>query len=128
MCYGNGEQFGLSIYFHEKEGRDPSVVKPTDSKSTENYKIHTLLCRYGNDEDHRCERQRTNDSNVANERVRASSDVVRRLTKGVDLESYYGVLSPETGEELAAIVADRRHDRTETHRERVSRFSDEFEQ
>lgn len=44
------------------------------------------------------------------------SDVVRRLTKGVDLESYYGVLSPETGDELAAIVADRRRDRTETNR------------
>ncbi len=56
------------------------------------------------------------------------SDVVRRLTKGVELESYYGVLSPETGEEVAAIVADRRHERTETHRERVSRFSYEFEQ
>lgn len=56
------------------------------------------------------------------------SDVVRRLTKGVDMESYYGVLSTETGDELAAIVADRRRDRTETHHERVSRFSDEFEQ
>lgn len=38
------------------------------------------------------------------------SDVVLRLTEGVDLESYYGVLSEETGEELAAIIADRRRD------------------
>lgn len=44
------------------------------------------------------------------------SDVVRRLTKGVDLETYYGVLSAETGDELAAIVANRRRDRTETDR------------
>lgn len=56
------------------------------------------------------------------------SDVVRRVTTSVDLESYYGVLSEETGAELATFVSDRRGERTENHRERISRLADEFEQ
>ena len=52
------------------------------------------------------------------------SDVVRRLTAGVELGDYYGVLDDETGAELAAVVAERRRERTEEHGTRVEEFAD----
>jgi predicted CopG family antitoxin len=70
----------------------------------------------------------------AYERLRAEkrenesfSDVVRRLTDGVSLEEYYGVLSEETADELEEIVSRRREERTNEHRERVDRIADAFE-
>lgn len=70
----------------------------------------------------------------AYERLRAEkrenesfSDVVRRLTEGVSLEEYYGVLSEETADELEEIVSRRREERTNEHRERVDRIADAFE-
>lgn len=70
----------------------------------------------------------------AYERLRAEkrenesfSDVVRRLTEGVSLEEYYGALSEETADELEEIVARRREERTDEHRERVERIADAFE-
>lgn len=50
------------------------------------------------------------------------SDVVRRLTPGVKLTEYHGVLSEETADELEAAVAEARGERAErrsTRRERV---------
>ena len=54
------------------------------------------------------------------------SDVVRRLTAGVEIGEYYGVLDDETGSELAAVVAERRQETTDTHEDRVDRFADEL--
>lgn len=47
------------------------------------------------------------------------SDVVRRLTGGVTLSDYYGVLDEETAAELEAIVERQREKRSETHRDRI---------
>lgn len=55
------------------------------------------------------------------------SDVVRRLTSGVSLQDYYGVLSENTADEIEAIVESRREERTESHRERVERLADELD-
>lgn len=55
------------------------------------------------------------------------SDVVRRLTGGVSLAEYYGVLDDETADELEGIVDERRTERSETHRERVQELAEEFD-
>jgi len=52
------------------------------------------------------------------------SDVVRRLTAGVELGDYYGVLDDDTGAELADVVAENRRERTGTHEDRVEEFAD----
>lgn len=55
------------------------------------------------------------------------SDVVRRLTGDVTLAEYYGRLEDDTAEELETIIESRREDRTETHRHRVERLTDELD-
>lgn len=57
-------------------------------------------------------------SEDADERLKAEkreredfSDVVRRLTSGVKLTEYHGVLSEETADELEAAVAEARAER-----------------
>ncbi|MFC6718008.1 antitoxin VapB family protein [Natrialbaceae archaeon GCM10025810] len=55
------------------------------------------------------------------------SDVVRRLTEGTSLETYYGALSEETADELEEFIAERRNERAGEHRERVERIADAFE-
>lgn len=54
------------------------------------------------------------------------SDVVRRLTDGVELSDYYGVLSDDTADELEAAIDEHRAERNERRRERVDRLSDEL--
>ncbi|MDZ7731473.1 MAG: antitoxin VapB family protein [Natrialbaceae archaeon] len=55
------------------------------------------------------------------------SDVVRRLTEGVSLDDYYGVLGEETGEQLEAAIDNRRRERTEESHARVHRIADALE-
>jgi len=55
------------------------------------------------------------------------SDVVRRLAGDVTLADYHGALDDETGEELEAIVEERRSERQATHRRRVDDIADELE-
>lgn len=70
----------------------------------------------------------------AYERLRAEkregesfSDVVRRLTEGVELSEYYGMLSEDTADELEDAVAERRKERNDLRRNRLERISDELE-
>lgn len=55
------------------------------------------------------------------------SDVVRRLTQGVTLAEYHGVLEGETAEELEAFVEARRSTMTDEQRTRVDRLREAFE-
>lgn len=73
-------------------------------------------------------------SDDAYERLKAAkqenesfSDVVRRLTRGVELGDYYGILDEDTGAELAEIVERRRDEATDVHSERVDRISDRLD-
>lgn len=51
------------------------------------------------------------------------SDVVRRLTSGVDLEDFHGALSEKTADELEAIIADRRADHADRRSDRRDRIT-----
>jgi len=55
------------------------------------------------------------------------SDVVRRLTNSATLEEYYGVLDPETADELETAVRERRETWTADRTERSRRIADELE-
>jgi predicted CopG family antitoxin len=55
------------------------------------------------------------------------SDVVRRLTRGVELEDYYGILDEDTGAELAAVVERRREAETDAHDDRVDGVAEQFD-
>lgn len=55
------------------------------------------------------------------------SDVVRRLTGGVTLSEYHGILDEEAADDLEAVVTERRDRRSETHRRRVDEIEDEFD-
>lgn len=50
------------------------------------------------------------------------SDVVRRLTTGIDLREFHGALSEETAAELEAAIADRRARHAEHREERRERL------
>lgn len=52
------------------------------------------------------------------------SDVVRRLTSGVDLAAFHGALSAETADELEAIIADLRSDHADRRANRRDRLTD----
>lgn len=54
------------------------------------------------------------------------SDVVRRLTRTVDLREFHGVLSEESGAEVADAIAEGRARRNEEHERRVERLGDEL--
>lgn len=56
------------------------------------------------------------------------SDVVRRLTSGVTLADYYGVLDGDTADELEAVVERRRSERTASRRERVEQLEEAIEE
>ena len=57
------------------------------------------------------------------------SDVVRRLTgDDFSLEDYHGALDADTGDKLERIVEARREARSETHRARVERITEEFDE
>lgn len=56
------------------------------------------------------------------------SDVVRRLTAGVELRNFHGVLSGDTADELEATIAARRTAHAKTRSEREHRVSDAFEE
>lgn len=57
------------------------------------------------------------------------SDVVRRLTgDDFSLMDYYGVLDEDTAAEMEEIIAESREADSETHRERVERIAEEFEE
>ncbi len=55
------------------------------------------------------------------------SDVVRRLTAGVDLADYHGVLSPATADALDAAIADRRREHADARMSRRERVTDAIE-
>jgi len=55
------------------------------------------------------------------------SDVVRRLTGDATLSDYYGVLDDETADDLEQIVNERRDERSQTHRKRVSDVAESLE-
>ncbi len=55
------------------------------------------------------------------------SDVVRRLTDGVSLQEYHGVLNEETAAELETIVSRQRSERTAEQRDRIQRLTDALE-
>jgi predicted CopG family antitoxin len=55
------------------------------------------------------------------------SDTVRRLTTGVRLADYHGVLSDKTAGEIEQIIADRRAERTGSRRKRADRIADAFD-
>lgn len=68
-------------------------------------------------------------SEDAYERLRAAkregesfSDVVRRLTHGVRLTDYFGVLSESTANELEARIAESRREHNERRAERMKRI------
>ena len=70
-------------------------------------------------------------SEDAYERLRAMkregesfSDVVRRLTRGVRLSEFHGVLSAETAAELEAGIEAARNERNERRRERIESIGD----
>jgi len=52
------------------------------------------------------------------------SDVVRRLTAGVDLEDFHGVLSPATADALDAAIADRRREHVDARSNRSERVTE----
>lgn len=52
------------------------------------------------------------------------SDVVRRLTRGVELREFHGVLSEETAAELEAAITDRRTRHATQRAERRERVTD----
>lgn len=55
------------------------------------------------------------------------SDVVRRLTSGITLEEFYGVLDDETADELEEAIETRRREQTEAMDERIQRLTDALE-
>ena len=55
------------------------------------------------------------------------SDVVRRLTSGVALTEFYGVLEDDTTADLERIVAERRSAQTSEHRDRIDRLTGELD-
>lgn len=74
-------------------------------------------------------------SEDAYERLRAAkregesfSDVVRRLTPGVKLADYYGVLDEDGADELKEIIAQNRSEWTAEHEERVTRIADALDE
>lgn len=50
------------------------------------------------------------------------SDVVRRLTTGVRLSDYYGVLSEDAADDLESVIERRREERNASRRERIDRL------
>jgi predicted CopG family antitoxin len=52
------------------------------------------------------------------------SDVVRRLTGGVELSEYYGRLDEETVTQIEQAIDTRRERRSDTHRKRVEDVAD----
>lgn len=52
------------------------------------------------------------------------SDVVRRLTPGVELADFHGALAEDTADELETIIADRRADHAERRTDRRERLTD----
>lgn len=55
------------------------------------------------------------------------SDVVRRLTTGVELQEFHGVLSMETADEIESVIVSRREQRNERREERRSALADDFD-
>jgi predicted CopG family antitoxin len=54
------------------------------------------------------------------------SDVINRISPGVRLEEYWGILDGEAGDELREAVADGRSRRNATRSERRDRITDEL--
>ncbi len=52
------------------------------------------------------------------------SDAVRRLTPGVRIAEYVGVLDDETADDLETTIAERRAERTNKRRARVREIAD----
>ena len=55
------------------------------------------------------------------------SDVVRRLTAGVDLTEYHGALSEDTAADLEAAIADRRSRHAKRRADRRERVADSLD-
>lgn len=55
------------------------------------------------------------------------SDVVRRLTAGVDLTEFHGALSEDTAADLEAAIADRRTRHAEQRADRRERVADSLD-
>ena len=55
------------------------------------------------------------------------SDVVRRLTRGVELREFHGVLSDDTADELESAVAARREAHASNREERERSISNALE-
>lgn len=55
------------------------------------------------------------------------SDVVRRLTAGIDLADYHGVLSSETGDALTDVIAGRRREDAEARSIREEQVTEAME-
>ena len=55
------------------------------------------------------------------------SDVVNRITPGVQLSEYYGVLGEGGSDELKRIVEERRAERDTEHEERVRTITERFD-
>jgi predicted CopG family antitoxin len=56
------------------------------------------------------------------------SDAVRRLTPGVRITEYVGVLDDETADDVEAAIAERRTKRTEGRRARVREITDALDE
>jgi predicted CopG family antitoxin len=56
------------------------------------------------------------------------SDAVRRLTPGVHIAEFVGVLEEETADELETVIAERRAERTDERRTRVREIADAFDE
>ena len=56
------------------------------------------------------------------------SDAVRRLTPGVHIAEYVGVLDEGTSDELETIIEERRAERTDERRRRVREIAAAFDE
>jgi len=54
------------------------------------------------------------------------SDVVRRLTSGISIADYHGVLSEETAEELDANIRERREKHKKQRAKRIEKIEEKL--
>lgn len=62
--------------------------------------------------------------NAAKREGESFSDVVRRITPGINLSDYVGVLDDDTAEDLETTITERRTERTNDRRTRAQNVAD----
>lgn len=62
--------------------------------------------------------------NAAKREGESFSDVVRRITPGINLSDYVGVLDDDTAEDLETTITERRTERTNDRQTRAQNVAD----